>query len=165
MVMTELLQIELEHEGEGIRKTIEHLPEGKNDWRPHERSMPLGQLATLVATMPAWIDMVLNIDELDIKPAAKPPEWRTKQELMQQFEASMEKGRQALRKTTDDRLFNTRWRLKDGDRLLMEQTRYEGVREAIINHLAHHRGQLTVYLRLCGQKVPAIYGDSGDERK
>jgi uncharacterized damage-inducible protein DinB len=169
MEMTNLLLTELEHEGEGIRKTIEQLPEGKNDWRPHERSMPLGQLATLVANMPAWIDMVINKDEVDIKPgdgsSAKPPDWRTKKDLLDQFEASMKIGREALRKTTDDRLFNTRWRLKDGDRLLMDQTRYEGVREAILNHLAHHRGQLTVYLRMCGQKVPAIYGPSADEGK
>ena len=169
MQITGLLLTELEHEGEGIRKTIEQLPEGKNDWKPHEKSMPLGRLATLVATIPAWIDMVLNMDEVDINPGkdsgVKPPEWRTKAELMGQFEASMKKGREALERATEDQLFKSKWRLLDRGRLMMEQTRYEGVREGIINHMAHHRGQLTVYLRMCGQKVPAIYGPSADETK
>ena len=169
MKITDLLLKELEHEGEGIRKTIEQLPEGKNDWQPHEKSMPLGRLATLVATIPAWIDMVLTVDELDISPSngsgRKPPEWRTRRELMDQFEASMKKGREALEHATEDRLFNSKWRLLDHGRLMMEQTRYEGIREGIMNHMAHHRGQLTVYLRLCGQKVPAIYGPSADENK
>jgi uncharacterized damage-inducible protein DinB len=131
--------------------------------------MPLGRLATLVATIPAWIEMVLNLDEVDINPkgpsSVKPPEWKTRRELMDQFEAGMKKGRNALEQTTEDRLFNSKWRLLDGGRLMMEQSRYEGVREGVLNHMAHHRGQLTVYLRLCGQKVPAIYGPSADEKK
>ncbi len=166
MRITELLLTELEHEGEGIRKAIDQLPEGKNDWKPHERSMPLGRLATIVATMPAWIEMILTKDELDINSSAgRPPEWKTREELVQQFEASMKSGREALKNATDKYLLNTKWRLRDGGRVLMEQTRYEGLREGILNHIAHHRGQLTVYLRLCGQKVPAIYGSSADERK
>ena len=168
MKMTDLLLKELEHEGEGIRKTLEQLPEGKNDWQPHEKSMALGRLATIVATIPAWIDMVLNMDEVDISPrngSGQPPEWRTRTELLTQFDASMKKGRDALTHSTDDHLFNSKWRMLDGGRLMMEQTRYEGVREGIMNHMAHHRGQLTVYLRLCGQKVPAIYGPSADEKK
>jgi uncharacterized damage-inducible protein DinB len=166
MSIAELLLTELEHEGEGIPKTIEQLPEGKNDWKPHERSIPLGRLATLVATMPAWIEMVLTVDDLEINSDTdRPPQWQTREDLMRQFEASMKTGREALKRATDEQLLNTKWRLRDGGRLLMEQTRYEGLREGIMNHLAHHRGQLTVYLRLCGQKVPAIYGSSADESK
>ncbi len=83
--ITELLLTELDHEGTGIRKALENVPEGKNDWKPHPKSMPLGYLATIVATIPGWIDMVVNMDEIDINPPGgskfKPPEWKTRKEL------------------------------------------------------------------------------------
>ena len=143
--------------------------QGKNDWKPHEKSMPLGALATIVATIPAWLDMVVNVDELDINPPGgstyKPPQWQTSRDLLDVFEASLKKGRDVLQKTTDDHLLNTKWRMLSGGKLMMEQTRYEAVREGVLNHMAHHRGQLTVYLRLLGERVPAIYGPSADEDK
>jgi hypothetical protein len=169
MKITELLLTELEHEAIGSRKALEQVPEGKNDWKPHEKSMPLGYLATIVANVPAWLDMVVNVDEMDINPPGgskfRPPDWTTRSELMAQFEASLQKGSEVLRKTTDEHLFNTKWRMLSGGKLMMEQTRYEAIREGVLNHMAHHRGQLTVYLRLNGAKVPAIYGPSADEGK
>ncbi len=169
MKITELLLAELDREAVGIRKTLQSVPEGKNDWKPHERSMPLGYLATIVATIPGWLDMVVNHDELDIKPAdgAKhvPPPWKTRRELLDQFEASLKKGREVLQKTTDDRLLNTKWRMLAGGKLMSEQPRYVAIRDGVLNHMAHHRGQLTVYLRLNEEKVPAIYGPSADEGK
>ena len=169
MKITELLIAELDQEAIGSRKALEHVPEGKNDWKPHEKSMPLGSLATMVANMPAWIDMIVKMDEIDINPAGgpkfKPEPWKTRQDLLNQLEASLKKGRQTLTDTTDDHLFNTRWRLLSGGKQLMEMSRYEAIRETVLNHLAHHRGQLTVYLRLNGETVPAIYGPSADEGK
>jgi len=169
MQITELLLTELDHEAIGSRKALERVPEGKNDWKPHEKSMPLGSLATIVATTPSWLDMVVNIDELDINPPGgsqfRPPEWKTRQELLAQLEASLKKGREVLQKTTDDHLLNTKWRMLSAGKLMMEQSRYEAIREGVLNHMAHHRGQLTVYLRLVGEKVPAIYGPSADEGK
>ncbi len=115
MTITELLLAELDREAVGIRKTLERVPEGKNDWKPHERSMSLGYLATIVATIPAWIDMVLNLPELDINPPEgskfKPPDWKTRRDLLEQFEASLKKGREALMSTDDERLLNTKWRM------------------------------------------------------
>jgi uncharacterized damage-inducible protein DinB len=169
MKITELLITELDHEAIGSRKALEHVPEGKNDWKPHEKSMPLGRLATIVATTPAWIEMVMNMDEMDINPPGgskfNPQPWKTRRDLLQQFEASLQKGKEILQKTTDDHLFNTKWRMLSAGKLMMEQSRYEAVREGVINHMAHHRGQLTVYLRLNGETVPAIYGPSADEGK
>jgi uncharacterized damage-inducible protein DinB len=169
MKITELLLAELDREAVGIRKTLERVPEGKNDWKPHEKSMPLGSLATIVATIPAWLDMVVNIDELDINPPGgskyKPQPWKTRRDLLEQFEASLKKGREVLQNTTDDRLLNTKWRMLSAGKLMSEQTRYEAVRDGVLNHMAHHRGQLTVYLRLNNEKVPAIYGPSADEGK
>lgn len=169
MKLTELLIAELDREAVGIRKSLEQVPEGRNDWKPHPKSMALGYLATIVATIPAWVDMVINMDELDINPPGgaqhRPPEWKTRQDLLQQFEASLQKGREALQKSDDDRLLNTRWKLLAGGKPMSNQTRYEAIRDGVLNHMAHHRGQLTVYLRMNDEKVPAIYGPSADEGK
>ena len=168
MKITELLQAELEREAVGSRKVLERVPEGKNNWKPHERSMPLGNLATIVATVPAWLDMVVNMDEFDINPPGgpryRPPEWKTRSDLLAQFESSLRKGREVLQNTTDDRLLNTTWRMLSAGKLMSEQPRYVAIRDGVLNHMAHHRGQLTVYLRLNGEKVPAVYGPSADER-
>jgi uncharacterized damage-inducible protein DinB len=156
MKITELLLAELDHEAMGSRKVLERVPEGKNDWKPHPRSMPLGSLATIVANMPGWLNPPGGSKY-------KPQEWKTRRDLLDQFEASLKKGREVLQKTSDDRLLNTKWRLLNGGKLMKEQQRYEAVREGILNHMAHHRGQLTVYLRMNEEKVPAVYGPSADE--
>jgi len=169
MKITELLLAELDREAVGIRKTLERVPEGKNDWKPHEKSMPLGYLATIVATIPSWLDMIVNMDELDINPPGgskfRPPAWTTRQQLLEQFEAALKKGRDVLKNTSDDRLLNTKWRMLSGGKMMSEQLRYEAIRDGVLNHMAHHRGQLTVYLRMNEAKVPAIFGPSADEGK
>jgi uncharacterized damage-inducible protein DinB len=167
MKLTELLLQELDREAPGIRKVLERVPEEKNNWKPHEKSMPLGRLATLVATMPGWLDLVVNQDEIDINPPGgpkfKPQDWSTREELLEQFEASLKKGQEALKATSDDHLLNTNWRMLSAGKVMSDQPRYIGIRDGVFNHLAHHRGQLTVYLRLNEAKVPAIYGPSADE--
>lgn len=167
--LAQLLLAELDRESAGIRKTLERVPEGKNDWKPHEKSMSLGSLATIVATIPAWLDMVINLDVLDINPVGgakfKPEPWKNRSQLLEQFEDSLKKGREVLQKTTDDRLLNTKWKMLHAGKLMSEQTRYEAVRDGVLNHMAHHRGQLSVYLRLNEAKVPALYGPSADEGK
>jgi uncharacterized damage-inducible protein DinB len=169
MKITELLLAELDREAVGIRKTLERVPEGRNNWKPHEKSMELGYLATIVATIPSWLEMVVKMDEFDINPPGgqnvRPAEWKTRKDLIQQFEESLKKGREILQTTTDDRLLNTKWRMLSGGKLMSEQPRYEVIRDGVLNHMAHHRGQLTVYLRLNEEKVPAIYGPSADEGK
>ena len=169
MRITDLLIAELDREAVASRKVLEQVPEGKNDWKPHERSMALGSLATIVANIPAWIEMIVNLDELDINPPGgprhRPPAWKTRRDLFDQLDASLKKGREVLAKCDDDRLLNTKWRLLMGGKMLSEMTRYEAIRDTVFNHMAHHRGQLTVYLRLNEEKVPAIYGPSADEAK
>lgn len=167
MKIAELLMAELDREAVGIRKVLERVPEGKQDWKPHAKSMSLGYLATIVATIPAWLEMVVNTDELEINPPGgpqhRPPQWKTRADLLAQFEASLKKGRETLQNTTDDRLLNTKWRMLSAGKLMSEQSRYVAIRDGVLNHMAHHRGQLTVYLRLNDAKVPAIYGPSADE--
>jgi uncharacterized damage-inducible protein DinB len=168
MTITELFLDELERETVGSRLTLERVPEGKNDWKPHEKSMPLGYLAYLVAAMPSWISMAINQDELDLyppgKPKSKPPDWRSRSELLTLLEENVAKAREALKKTTDEHLM-TMWKLLVGGRVVSEEPRYVVIRDSVFNHASHHRGQLTVYLRLCSASVPAIYGPSADEGK
>jgi uncharacterized damage-inducible protein DinB len=166
MKMTELFLAELEREAVGTRHTLERVPEGRNDWKPHEKSMALGYLAALVARMPAWLAMMITQDELDMNPKAgskyKPQELNTKRELLQTFDGSVIEGRKALESTTDEHLLAP-WRFLVGGRVVSEQPRHIMLRDAVFSHLAHHRGQLTVYLRLNEASVPAIYGPSADE--
>jgi uncharacterized damage-inducible protein DinB len=168
MQIKELFLDELERETEGSRQALERVPEGKNDWKPHEKSMPLGSLARLVASMPSWIAMTINQDELDLSPNGnprpKPPEWKSRKELLDLLDDNVAQAREALKKTTDDHLMTT-WRLLVGGRVVSTDPRYVVIRDAVFNHAAHHRGQLTVYLRLCNASVPAIYGPSADEGK
>jgi uncharacterized damage-inducible protein DinB len=164
--MTELFLGELEREAAATRKVLERVPEGRDDYKPHERSMPLGRLATLVATMPGWVAMTVNQDELDLSPPGgttyQQPTLCTRRELVDALDASVAKAREALAATTDEHLM-TPWKLKVAGNVMSEQPRYIVLRDSVFNHLAHHRGQLTVYLRLNEASVPAIYGPTADE--
>jgi uncharacterized damage-inducible protein DinB len=166
MKMTELFLAELEREAVSTRRTLERVPERRNDWKPHEKSMALGYLASLVATMPSWIAMIVDDDELDMNPPGgsryRTPELSTRRELVEALDESVAKARAALLNTTDEHLMTT-WRLLVGGRVVNEQARHIMLRDAVFSHLAHHRGQLTVYLRLNSALVPAIYGPSADE--
>jgi uncharacterized damage-inducible protein DinB len=110
---------------------------------------------------------VVKLDELDINPPGgskyRLQEWRTRRDLLDQFEASLKRGREVSQKTTDDHLLNTKWRMLAAGKMMSEQPRYVAIRDGVLNHMAHHRGQLTVYLRLNEEKVPAMYGPSADE--
>jgi hypothetical protein len=156
---------QLEREGVASRKTIERVPEGQNGWKPHEKSMELGYLAKLVATMPGWVALMIDHDELDLEGNGKT--FRTvpagtRAELLASLETALADSRRALESTTEEHLMKP-WRLKMGEQVLSEGPRYVTIGDGALSHLAHHRGQLTVYLRLNDAKVPAIYGPSADE--
>jgi uncharacterized damage-inducible protein DinB len=165
--MIELFLEELDTELPVTRRTLERVPEGKNDWKPHPKSMALGYLASLVATMPNWFALTILQDSLDLNPPGGKPtrsiEVQTNKELLAQFDESATKARDALKQTTDEFLL-TPWKLLVGGHVVQEQPRYRVLRTSVMNHLAHHRGQLTVYLRLNEAAVPAIYGPSADDR-
>jgi uncharacterized damage-inducible protein DinB len=167
MKMTDLFLGELDREAAGTRRTLERVPEGRNDWKPHEKSMLFGYLAALVATMPGWVAMMIDQDELDLKASGntefRPREWSTNRELIKMLDESVIAGRQALEKTTDEHLLKP-WRFMMAGKVVLEQPRHIMLRDSVFNHLAHHRGQLTVYLRLNDAPVPVIYGPSADEK-
>lgn len=168
MTLADLLLAELEREATGTRNALQRVPEGHNDWKPHPKSMPLGYLASLVATMPSWIGMMVNQDELDLKsPDAakfKPLEWQTRSELINALDAGVAEAREALQNTTDEHLL-TPWKFVIGGYVASENPRHVMIAEDVFSHLAHHRGQLTVYLRLNDASVPGPYGPSADERR
>jgi uncharacterized damage-inducible protein DinB len=167
MGLREFFLWQLEHEAATSRKVIERVPEGQNSWKPHERSMELGYLAALVASMPGWIEFMVNRRELDLSdPASDVMRTRpvkTRAELCQMLAEGLAKSRQALEDTTEDHLLGM-WRFRMNGKVVGEGPRYAMIADGAITHLAHHRGQLTVYLRLMEKKVPAIYGPSADER-
>jgi uncharacterized damage-inducible protein DinB len=166
MKLTEFFREELDREVERSRKALEQVPDGNYQWKPHERSMIFGYLADMVATIPTWIEMEINRDELDIAPAegqgTKQGQKETRVDLLQALDEAAASARSALEKTTDEHL-NTNWKLLARGQVVMDSPRYQMIQETI-NHWAHHRGQMTVYLRLMGAKVPALYGPSADDQ-
>ena len=166
MKLTELFLAELEREAPRTRGALENVPSGRDDWAPHPKSMPLGRLAGLVAAMPSWISLIIDQDELNLTPPEgqgtfQQPATNT---LAAVHDAHVQKGRESLSKTTDEYLMTTNWKLLAGGKVVMDQPRHIVLRDTM-NHLAHHRGQLTVYLRLAGSTVPAIYGPSADDQR
>jgi len=162
MKMIDLFLAELEQEAAATRRVLERVPDGCYDWKPHEKSMTLGYLAELVARMPSWPVFMIKKDELDLATNEKPQPLHTSRELVEALDQSLADAREALANTTDEHLM-TSWRLLFGGKVVSEQPRYQALRFGVFNHLAHHRGQLTVYLRLNDAPVPAIYGPSADD--
>ena len=128
--------------------------------------MIFGYFTDMVVTIPTWISMEIDQDELDIAPAegkgTKQAQKETKADLLKALDEAAAGARNALEKTSDDHLM-TKWKLLAGGNVVMELPRYQFIQETI-NHWAHHRGQMTVYLRLMGAKVPALYGPSADDQ-
>jgi uncharacterized damage-inducible protein DinB len=165
--LPELFIAELDKEAQRSRRALEQMPEGKHDWKPHERSMIFGYLSQLVAIMPMWITMQIKQDEFDLKPASgsssfKMPSMTTRDEYLKALDKAVSDARDAFKGTTDDHLMKP-WRLLVGGNVVAQGPRHEMIRDTL-NHLAHHRGQMTVYLRLLGAKVPALYGPSADDQ-
>jgi uncharacterized damage-inducible protein DinB len=166
MKLSELMLAQLEREVATSRLALQRVPEGHNDWKPHEKSMPLGYLASLVATMPSWIVSMVKQDGLDLKsPEAakfKPLGWKKREELLVALDAAAAGAREALQGASDEHLL-TPWKFMVGGHVMSESPRHVMITDSVFSHLAHHRGQLTVYLRLNEASVPALYGPSADE--
>lgn len=166
MTLKEFFLAQLEREAASTRKTVERVPEGRDNFKPHERSMELGYLAALVAGMLGWIALMIDRDELNLDDAESEG-FRTKPlpkkaDLIASLDAGVAKAQRALERTTDEYLL-TPWAFKMGGHTVSQNPRYIMISDAVFSHLAHHRGQLTVYLRLAESKVPALYGPSADE--
>jgi uncharacterized damage-inducible protein DinB len=160
MSIAESLLPEFDMEMATTRRVLERVPEDKGTWKPHPKSFSLGHLAQLVSGMPGWITNMVQATELDL--AANPGySYQSTEQLVTLFDNNVRESRQALVESNDES-FTVAWSLKMGDKTLFSSPRGTVVRQTI-NHLVHHRGQLTVYLRMLDVPVPSIYGPTADE--
>ena len=163
MSMCETLAAEFQQEARTTRRLLERVPEESFGWKPHEKSMSLGRLAAHVAELPELVIPALTRDELDFAAGDfKPFEPQSTAELLEKFDRNIAAAVEALQQQPDERM-GDQWRLRSGDHVLFEMPRAMVVRFVGLNHVVHHRGQLSVYLRLLDVPLPSIYGPSADE--
>lgn len=163
MPLAAALLAEFEDEARTTRKFLDQLPDDKLDWKPHPKSMSAGQLAMHIATIPGRVLEMALKDEMSVPDFNRAmPQPASKKEILAGFDESIATVRKILPAVTDDRMQAT-WRMKQGDRELLAIPRAAVLRSIMFNHWYQHRGQLGVYLRLLGAKVPSSYGPSGDE--
>ena len=162
MTIAETLLPEFDTEMATTRKVIERVPSDKGQWKPHPKSFALGHLAQLVATMPGWIVNAVTQTELDLKSGGTAYDFQATESLLSQFDKLVKEARQAIA-GAKDRDFEVNWSLKMGEQVVLLTAPRGTIVRQHINHLVHHRGQLTVYLRLLDVPVPSIYGPTADE--
>ena len=160
--IADLLQ-ELEQEAPAARRVLERVPDKQLDWKPHEKSMTLGQLAMHVANLPGAIAEISTKSSFDVKTPIPRPDATSTSQVLALFDESIARAKTILSGMSDDQLA-TPWSMMKGSQELWSIPRGAFLRSVMLNHWYHHRGQLTVYLRQTGALVPAVYGDSADEK-
>lgn len=166
MTMVQTLLSEFDQEMQTTRRVLERVPEGRFDWKPHAKSMSMGRLASHVAELVGWVMTTLERDALDMNPPGgptyEPRTYAASGDLLAAFDANVAASRRTLAATPDARLGET-WTLLSAGEALLSMPRGAVLRTFVFNHVIHHRGQLSVYLRESGVPVPSIYGPSADE--
>ncbi|HKS26252.1 MAG TPA: DinB family protein [Pyrinomonadaceae bacterium] len=166
MRISEMILMEFDNEMAGTRRTLERVPEDRLDWKPHEKSTAMGDLATHLANIPTWAVHALKKDSLDIAPVDGPPPRvepaQSRQELLERFDSAVRDARTAINEASNEELMQP-WSLLRGGTAVMTLPRVGVLRGFVMNHTIHHRAQLGVYLRLNDIPVPSIYGPSADE--
>ena len=152
---------EFDQEMKSTRRVLERVPSDKAEWRPHPKSFPLGHLAQLISWMPGWFTNAIRETKLDLTKAGGYSFEKT-ETLLDLFDRNVREAREAFASATEDQ-FTVPWSLTMGDRVLISMPRGDVVRQTF-SHLSHHRGQMTVYLRLLDIPVPSIYGPTADEK-
>jgi uncharacterized damage-inducible protein DinB len=166
MTMRDIILPEFDHEMANTRRTLERIPDNKFSWKPHDKSFTMQDLASHLANMPTWTGITLTQDSFDVAPPGgeptRMPQAKTTAELLETFDKNVADARQVIEAVTDEDLQKP-WTLLAGGKEVLTMPRAMVLRSFILNHNVHHRGQLTVYLRLNDLPVPAIYGSSADE--
>src|SRR6185503_4568744 len=166
MPLNQSLLPEFDHEMANTRKTLERVPEDKFAWKPHEKSMSLGDLATHLGNIPSWTKNTFEMDELDVAPPGAPPyrleQAKSRDELLNAFDKNVSEARAALEAASDEN-WQGKWSLLMTGKTIFTLPRPAVFRGFIMSHSIHHRAQLGVYLRLLDVPVPSIYGPSADE--
>jgi uncharacterized damage-inducible protein DinB len=161
MAMIDGLRQELEQEAQTTKRVLERVPQAHLAWKPHQKSMSLGQLALHIATVPGGVAQMVALPSMPV-PKFEQPAATDVSELLPALDNSIKQARAALGGMDDAALMAT-WRVLDGDREIMAMPRIAALRAIMLNHWYHHRGQLSVYLRQLNVPVPSIYGPSADE--
>ena len=162
MPLVDSILQELEQEAARTKRLLERVPEGKLDWRPHAKSMSLGQLARHVANIPGSIAEITKLDEFEIPDFGNIPSAESAAELVPALEEGVKKAQEII-SGFDDKKAMAPWKLMQKGKERMNSPRIGVLRMVLLNHLIHHRGQLSVYLRLLDVPLPVIYGASADE--
>ena len=162
MTMIDVLLAEMDQEAHSTARVLERIPQAHLAWRPHAKSMSLGQLALHVATIPGNVAELASKDVIPEPPAFVQAEAATAAELVPTLRASLARARQVLGGMDDARLMQT-WRLMSGGKEIMAMPRAAVIRMIMLNHWYHHRGQLLVYLRMHNVPLPSVYGPTADE--
>jgi uncharacterized damage-inducible protein DinB len=160
--MIDGLLAELDQEAPATRRVLERIPHAHLSWKPHPKSMSLGQLGLHVATLPGNVAELAALDLIPAPPSFVQPEAATAAELVPSLTESVAKAKRALGGFDDERM-GAMWRLQNGGKDILAMPRAAFVRAIMLNHWYHHRGQLLVYLRLLNQSVPSVYGPTADE--
>ena len=165
MAIAESILPEFDHETGTTRGLLERVPEDKAMWKPHPRSMALGQLAMHIANLPQWTFYTLERTEFDTNPPdgvpLTGPAYESAAKLLQTYDTNVAAARALLARTTDGQ-FMVQWTLKSGGKNMFSMPRVAVLRSFVLNHAVHHRGQLSVYLRLLDVPIPNIYGPTAD---
>jgi uncharacterized damage-inducible protein DinB len=163
MAIADALLPEYDHEVATTRRLLERVPDAKFDWKPHQKSMSLGELASHLATMLSWGSMTLNAPEFDLTGDHAPVVLHSRADLLASFDKEAAAARAALAGKSDAEMMAP-WSLKREGKPLFTMPRAAVLRSFVMNHMVHHRGQLSVYLRLNDVPVPSMYGPSADEQ-
>jgi uncharacterized damage-inducible protein DinB len=165
MTIAASLLPEFDHEMYTTRTLLERVPEDRADWRPHFKSTPLGGLAMHIANIPRWATATMRTTELDLSTpegeAYRPPRFESVAQLLEHFAGTTTIARVAIAEADDDVLLAS-WTLRHGAHTIVSGPRLNTLRSFVMNHLIHHRGQLSVYLRLNDVALPSIYGPTAD---
>jgi uncharacterized damage-inducible protein DinB len=163
MSLIDPILAELTHEAATTRRLLDRVPERHLGWKPHEKSMTLGRLAGHIAELPGWVASIVDKDEYDIGAGGyTPPTIDRVADIMAMFDRNITTATEALKRQSDARLL-ANWRFKKSGKLIVELPRLAMIRSFLMNHVVHHRGQLSVYLRLQNVPLPSIYGPTADE--
>jgi uncharacterized damage-inducible protein DinB len=162
MALNQVLLPEFDNEMATTRRVLERVPEDKLGWKPHDKSMTMAELATHLASLGGFVPAILGQDSFDLKSSPPNPDLGSRQEILATFDQRTADARKTIADATDEQLMKP-WSLKMDDKALFTFPRIAVLRSFFMNHSIHHRGQLSVYLRLNDVPVPSLYGPSADE--
>lgn len=163
MSLKESLLKEMQNEAAATRKMLERIPDDKFGWKPHEKSMTMGTLAGHIAENLAWASVIIDTDDYNFETSGyKPPEVKSSKDLLKMFDEGLSKATESFKKTDDKKLLE-HWIMRGNNTVYVDLPRVDALRMFLYSHTAHHRGQLSVYMRINDIPLSSVYGPTADE--